>query len=770
VGAALPAEQASVSVSISAAHLVGAYAYANLTMGISIHSAATTATLPLQPGVNELVVRGSNAIGESVSDTVTVTRDSVAGQQLTLGHAATLAIPNAEIVAYDAASHRAFVTAQSRGVRIVDLSAPFAPVEVGSVLDGSLVNSVAVRDGLVAAAVENAVGSAPGEVVFMDVSGTILHRVTVGIQPDMLTFTPDGTKVLTANEAETADHADYGPGSISVIDLSGGLLTATVTNLGFEAFDALTNELRAAGVRIFPGRLPSMDFEPEYIAVTPDGRKARVTLQENNALARVDLVSMTIDEIVPLGVKDHSLPINSLDASDQDGPSINMTNWPVFGMYMPDAIASFSVGGQTYYVTANEGDVRDAAGESARIGSAAIVLDPTAFPNAATLKLNANLGRLNASKIDGDLDGDGDLDRLHVYGGRSFSILSDLDDLVFESGDELEYITADLTPTLFNANDGVASKFDQRSDDKGCEPEGIDIGVIEGCTYAFIALERAGGGIMVYDVTRPEDPVFVQYARRNGDVAPEGVKFVSAVQSPNGKPLLLVAHETSQTLAVYEIEIGGHLRVLTPAASEPASTTAYAVNGTFGDIAGDITWSNTLSGATGVAVKGAGVWNADVPLAVGTNEIVVSGMSAAGVLADSVTVVRGEGPLPDLKANGSDGPITIAATDMLSVTGSLDCRGYAGVWADWWVLAYHAESGQWYQYVAQYNTTTWRTPWTGGTSRQAPLHDVVGHEILHGTGLPAGQWTFYFGVDAPQNGMMDFDRLFYDSVSVTVTP
>jgi hypothetical protein len=358
------------------------------------------------------------------------------------------------------------------------------------------------------------------------------------------------------------------------------------------------------------------------------------------------------------------------------------------------------------------------------------------------------------------------LDRLHLYGGRSFSIRSASGALVFDSGDELEQITAVLTPTLFNANDGVASKFDQRSDDKGCEPEGVEIGVIDGCTYAFVALERAGGGVMVYDVSRPTDPVFVQYIRRDGDVAPEGLKFVPAADSPSGKALLLVANETSQTLTVYEIELGATLRALTPDASVAAATATYTIEGRFRDIPGDIVWSNTLSGTTGVAVKGTGTWAADVPLAVGANTFVVS---ADGLLSDSVTITRGQGPIPEIRANGAGDPLTIGSSEVLSVSISLDCNGYADVRADWWALAHHADSDQWYQYVAPYTPTSWRL-WTGGTSLQAPLYDIAGHEALRMSDLPAGQWTFYFGVDAPQDGIMDMDMMFYDSVSVTVTP
>jgi hypothetical protein len=277
---------------------------------------------------------------------------------------------------------------------------------------------------------------------------------------------------------------------------------------------------------------------------------AYVTLQEANSLAVVDLSVPLVTNILPLGTKDHSAAGNGLDPSDRDGPAIRIGAWPVRGMFMPDAIASFAVGGVTYLVTANEGDARS---EPARVSS--VVLDPTAFPNAAFLRQNANLGRLNISTIDGDTDGDGDFDVLYAYGARSFTIWDDMGNMVFDSGDQLEQITAALIPNLFNANDGLASAFDTRSDDKGPEPEAVTVGEVDGKPYLFVGLERSGGGVLVYDLSNPAAPVFVQYVRSDADVAPEGLVFVPAADSPTGLPLLLVSNEVSATVAIYEIRL-----------------------------------------------------------------------------------------------------------------------------------------------------------------------------------------------------------------------
>lgn len=889
----------------------------------------------------------------------------------------------AEISAFDATSQRLFVVSGQDELQVVDFSDPSNPVALASVdlsAFGTGANSVAVKNGVVAVAVSNTVDngsgqsvSQPGQVVFLDGAGTVLNAVTVGFLPDMLTFTPDGSKILVANEGEPDDVGDP-EGSISIIDVA----TQAVTTLDFQGFNGKEAALRAEGVRIFPNRPFAEDVEPEYIAVSPDGTQAFVTLQENNAVAVVDLITQTITEIQPLGVKDHSgvapvgvniyepsdplpvigttvggqdillggfsglffegttatgnlkfvthtdrgpngeptgsqrpfllpdftpelvrlelnpttghlavtdriqlqvapgqpltglpntaiasgngntayndeipvdllgntlptdplggdlegvvvaedgsfwmvdeyrpaiyhfdangvlidrfvpqgtaaaagaapgtfgtevlpevlaqrrqnrgfeaiayqdgklyafvqsplrnpttlsnaalnnnrnvrivefdpatqavreflyimdnpnlgtpgntradklgdavaigngnflvlerdddaidsdplaqiekkvyrfdlggatditgmadpitlpsgvvktvdqmtavelasigivpiqktlhvdlatagynavekieglayinentlavindndfgvagiaidkttgsftllpdytpepiqlgiiktEPVNGLDASDRDG-GINIKPQPVFGMYMPDAIASFSANGQTFYITANEGDDR---GETVRVRD--ITLDPTAFPNAAALRANAALGRLNVSSINGDLDGDGDYDQLYAYGSRSFSIWDSQGQQVFDSGDDLEQLTAALTPTLFNADNGNSADFDTRSDNKGPEPEAVTIGQVGDRTLAFVGLERAGGGVMVYDITNPYSPDFVQYVRTDGDISPEGTLFIPSTQSSDGQNLLVVSHEVSNTVAVYEVNL-----------------------------------------------------------------------------------------------------------------------------------------------------------------------------------------------------------------------
>lgn len=359
-----------------------------------------------------------------------------------------------------------------------------------------------------------------------------------------------------------------------------------VTTFGFTSLDGQESSLRAQGIRIFGkagggASSASQDFEPEYIAVSADSSTAWVTLQENNALALIDLKSGTVS-VKALGFKDHSAAGNALDTSDLD-TKINIQNWPVKGMYQPDGLAAFSVGGATYTISANEGDARDytALSEAKRVKD--LKLDPAAFPNAATLQADAALGRLNVTNQLGDTDGDGDFDALYSFGGRSFSVRDAAGGLVYDSGDLIERTVAAQFPARFNVN-STSNTFDNRSDDKGPEPEGVTVGQVGGKTLAFLGLERMGG-VMVIDVSTPASPTLLSYVNPRdftqdvktaaaGDLAPEGLAFVPAAQSPSGKAMLIVANETSGTTTLYDVADSG---ILTPLGRSRAPAPAYDV-------------------------------------------------------------------------------------------------------------------------------------------------------------------------------------------------
>lgn len=424
----------------------------------------------------------------------------------------------------------------------------------------SRINSVDIKGNTVVAAYQSANAGGTGSVVVFDISD--LNNVTVkvipvGVLPDSVLLNAAGTMAYTANEGELAFTADGQPidgmGSISVIDLASG----AVTNIGFDGF----SEAQLSGLRIFPQAIEfygsvteaaKFDIEPEYVALSDDESTLFVTLQEAVAVAKVDLTAVTpgmpvvgssVMTLLPMGTKDHSLPGNGLDYTDKDD-GVNIELAPLHGLYMPDAIASFTVGGTTYFATANEGDDRgdygDAPwGDAVRAGDANI--DSTV---AAGLDLSSTgLGRINISAIDGDIDGDGDIDVLHSYGARSFTVWDESGNLVFDSGDMLEQLTLQYMPDAIDNG---------RADNKGPEPEALEAFTLNGSTYLAVGTERHST-IFVFNLDNPAAPTF-EYAVNqlvgNGvDWSPEEVEFASI----NGTPYLFTANEMSGTIGAYEI-------------------------------------------------------------------------------------------------------------------------------------------------------------------------------------------------------------------------
>jgi hypothetical protein len=548
----------------------------------AVHEATETAVISIASVSSGLQIGTVNSVNITIRNNDCSFLRKVGNAASTIG---------AEIPAFHPGSNRLYVVAAT-DTEMYQMTATGSLNYIGILSPGftppsgfvAEPNSVAVKNNLVAVAyaIKNSSTNAqnPGIVAFYNAAdGTYLNSVNVGYLPDMLTFTPDGTKVLTADEGEPNSYGmmdSFDPeGSVSIIDISGGVMSATVQIAGFTAFNSQLATLKAAGVRIFgPGASVAQDLEPEYIAVSPDGSTAMITLQENNAFALLDIASATITQIVPLGLKDMNATGNSFDASDQDG-GINMQNWPVKGMYQPDAIAAYAIGNNVYYITANEGDSRDAYpgfNEEIRVNNASYPLDASVFPDAATLKMNANLGRLQVTRATGDTNDDGFYDEIHMFGARSFSIWNAGGAQVYDSGNAIETILKNRTPQLHNS-EGTAASFDTRSDNKGAEPEGVAIGSIGGRSYAFIGLERTGD-VIVYDVTDPLAPVYIQYVNLPEDLNVEGLIFVSAENSPTGLPLLITAAEVSKTITVYEI---GRV-IVTNTANDGAGTLRAAID------------------------------------------------------------------------------------------------------------------------------------------------------------------------------------------------
>ncbi|MEY3559262.1 MAG: hypothetical protein RL374_1968, partial [Actinomycetota bacterium] len=434
--------------------------------------------------------------------------------------------------------------------------------------------------------------------------------IVVGSLPDSVHFSPNGKFLVSANEGEPRDYCltdgvlptTTDPnGSVSVIDVTSTTLQATT--IDFSSFNDKAADIRTAGGRIYgPGATVAQDIEPEYIAITADSKKAFVTLQENNSVAEIDLTTKKINKVMGLGYKSYSAWAG-LDPSDQDSSSnsgINIANWPVKGMYQPDAIASFSDdAGNHYFATANEGDAREykcllgglssgsAQAEDARVS--AVGVDGTAL--ASTVATASNLGRLGVTRFEPSTYTNGgtaltaasatDFTSLYTLGARSLSIWKSPTGtnsiagatLVGDTGDAIEKKTAELLPTYFNndwnTSTGTPNAKDSRSDNKGPEPEGLAVAKVFGRTVAFVGLERIGG-VMAFDISSPSNPTYLTYTNSSvftgvgganfatagapaGDVSPESVLFVKASESPTGDPLVIVAHELSGTTAIYKV-------------------------------------------------------------------------------------------------------------------------------------------------------------------------------------------------------------------------
>ena len=467
--------------------------------------------------------------------------------------------------------------------------------------------SVAIKGDWMAVAVAAKAKADNGFVLFYqglnDATPTFVKAVEVGNLPDMVTFNSDGSKVLTANEGEPS--GDYGidpEGSVSVITVTGGVPADSSTMIGFTAYNGKQSELAAMGMhfpnpagRTINGKLitttVAQDLEPEYITIS--GNMAYVSLQENNAIAMINLEDNSLT-IKGLGFKDWS----QYQFDGMEDGTVSFGHYrQLYGMYMPDTIASYAWKGANFILTANEGDAReyffdtlntdgeqdedlcDAAGGqdfddddgclsfSEEVNARKLRyeegsnLDTLAGGDPKNYDFTAKpLGNLKVTNMLGDSDDDGEYEGIYSYGARSFSIWDSNGVQVFDSGDDFERITAALHGNGFN-NDNEENEGDARSANKGPEPEALTIGQVGERTYAFIGTERMGG-IFVYDITNPYNANFVDYvinrelsegADISGDSGPEGMVFVSANDSPTGKALVIIGNESSGTVAVWQV-------------------------------------------------------------------------------------------------------------------------------------------------------------------------------------------------------------------------
>ncbi|TKE91973.1 alkaline phosphatase [Vibrio kanaloae] len=552
-----------------------------------------------QPSASNVEVTGISLVGRSIAD-------------------APFDTSAAEIVSYDSCTDKLYVVnAQAQKVDVLSMNSASEPTSKGSIdlqsaaaasgIDIGAANSVSTHQGLVAVAIENADKQQNGIIaLYRSDTLELITTYTAGALPDMVSFSKDGRYIASANEGEpNADYSIDPEGSVTLVDLTYGPLQATVTQIDFKAFNQgqprhaeLTDKVRISA----PNATVAQDLEPEYLTFADNG-KLYVALQENNALAAIDVASAQVDAIFGLGGK----PWDSaqLDASNKDKNIGNLQSYAMLeGLYMPDSITSYTVDGNTYIVTANEGDGREYG-----IKTTQKMCDEKGFewdgddyqgtenyttekdfciayvdevrgkkldvdanhPLAGALKDNKQLARLKVIKPQGTLAAD---QKVQAFGSRSFSIWDESGELVFDSGDDFARIVLDQDPANFNSTNDNNQSGDDRSDDKGVEPEAIEVAEINGKHYVFIGLERQGG-IMVYDVTQPKNASFISYLNNRdftqpvctkvdedgdcdndtynskaGDLGPESIKYFTR----SGNHFIAVGNEVSGSTSVYRVE------------------------------------------------------------------------------------------------------------------------------------------------------------------------------------------------------------------------
>lgn len=495
-----------------------------------------------------------------------------------------------------------------------------------------------------------------GKVLVLDYDGRLLEQYETGIQPDMLKYTEDGRYILTADEAEPRTLAGDPEGSVTIINTA----TKAVNLVKFDdpgviddlvhirgAVDPKTKLITGKGSKADAKR----DLEPEFIELSGDQTTAYVSLQENNAIAAVDVVSGKLLWVKGLGFKDFSKPENKLDLINDS--TIHLENVPFKGVYMPDGISQYTVNGKTYLFTANEGDATewDSKENATKISKVKGLLNP----NSAAAKFLNDTAKYDGVEVMSDMGNDG----IYLYGGRSFSVWDAADmTQVYDSGSDFEQITAERLPDYFNASNSNTT-LDSRSSKKGPEPEYVKVGMVGKKALAFTGLERIGG-LMTYDVTNPGQPQFVNYINsreftpKNNletDTGPEGIDFIPATASPTGLPLVLVANEVGGTVAVYQLNVT-KISLDQSSLSLTAGGTAVVLKATAqasGVAEGPLSWSSSNASVASVDQTGK-----VTPHAAGT--VVVSVYSADGYgVAESQVTIAAAGPVASLPGAGSSG-------------------------------------------------------------------------------------------------------------------
>ena len=501
---------------------------------------------------------------------------------------------SAEIATFHAASKRVFATNGVKNtIDIFDISDVSNPKKVGSVAlspYGNDVTSVAAGKDVVVAVVNvadkfSATGvptTTNGKIVVFDTNGKVLSSPDVlGVLPDSVSFAPNGTTALVAIEAQPVcakddpataakEDTDYSKasdpvGGVTVVDLS----NPSAPVLRFAGFDQFTvSEMRAKGIAVSSVvNNVSKDFEPEFVSAV-DNNYAYVTIQEANAIGKLNIQSATFESITR--AFESRVARVARDTSDRDAGAGPRTYANVIGASQPDAIAGFTVGAGQYFVTANEGDAREYTCLNDDLRASALKVDTKRFPDWKTLSGNAALGRAKVNPTIGDKDGDGDIDTIHLRGSNSMTMYRN-GIAIWDSADLLDQIqtqafgVANINGSHSLSSDKSTMNYvgQDRSDDKGGEPEGVAVGMVGDRRIAILGLERMTA-LAIFDITAPGNPVFQEWlqmlptkATPAKDVkhwSPEGIVFVPANKSPSGKALIITSYELSGSLSIHQIE------------------------------------------------------------------------------------------------------------------------------------------------------------------------------------------------------------------------
>jgi hypothetical protein len=501
---------------------------------------------------------------------------------------------SAEIATFHAGSKRVFATnGVKNNIDIFDISDVSNPKKVGSVAlspYGNDVTSVAAGKDVVVAVVNvadkfSATGvptTTNGKIVVFDTNGTVLSSPDVlGVLPDSVSFAPNGTTALVAIEAQPVcakddpattakEDADYSKasdpvGGVTVVDLS----DPSAPVLRFAGFDQFTvADMRAKGIAVSAVvNNVSKDFEPEFVSAV-DNNYAYVTIQEANAIGKLNIQSATFESITR--AFESKVARVARDTSDRDAGAGPRTYTNVVGASQPDAIAGFSVGAGQYFVTANEGDAREYTCLNDDLRGSALKVDSRRFPDWKTWSGSAALGRAKVNPTIGDKDGDGDIDTIHLRGSNSMTMYRN-GIAIWDSADLLDQIqtqafgVANINGSHSLSSDKSTMNYvgQDRSDDKGGEPEGVAVGMVGDRRIAILGLERMTA-LAIFDITAPGNPVFQEWlqmlptkATPAKDVkhwSPEGIVFVPANKSPSGKALIITSYELSGSLSIHQIE------------------------------------------------------------------------------------------------------------------------------------------------------------------------------------------------------------------------